>query len=247
MYPPFGGLVGVRRRILTVTALVFLLALAATAQGQRQPGFEGFGDDLPPASLEGQEAPALGAGPMQMPEMPPPTGQQVLGYDSGMLPSNFQGFGGDLPPADMPQGMDLPAAMPQGVQGMDPSALMGMLGNLQGQGGMGFQLDYATLAALLNSMQGTQGLGGAGMAGQADINQLLQMLAGMYGVSAPNGIDPAMIQQGMANLREMQTWEGMEGIDFDPLMQLLEGNTGAFTTGQWPQYSPEQWQELLGE
>lgn len=239
-----------RRRILTSTALVFLLALAATAQGQREQGFEGFGDDVPPASLDGHNVPAFGASPMNMPQTPPMVGQQGFGYDSGMLPSNFQGFGGDLPQAEMPQGLDLPAGMGQGMpglQGMDPSALMGLLGNLQGQAGMGFQLDYATLAALLNGMQGAPGLGGTGMAGQADIHQLLQLLAGMYGVSAPNGIDAAMIQQGIANLREMQTWEGMEGIDFGPLMQLLESNSGALAGGQWPQYSPGQWQELLGE
>lgn len=239
-----------RRRILTSTALVFLLALAATAQGQREQSFEGFGDDVPPASLDGYGMPAFGTSPATMPQVPPAVGQPGLGYDSGMLPSSFQGFGGDLPPADMPQGPDPVAGMGQGMpglQGVDPSALMGLLGNLQGQAGAGFQLDYATLAALLNGVQGTQGPGGAGMAGQADINQLLQLLAGMYGVSAPNGIDAAMIQQGIANLREMQTWEGMEGIDFGPLMQLLEGNSGAFAGGQWSQYGPEQWQELLGE
>jgi len=231
-------------------ALVFLLALAATAQGQREQGFEGFGDDVPPASFDGPVMPAVGTTPMAIASMPPMVEPQGFGYDSGMLPSSFGGFGGDLPQAEMPPGLDPPAGVGQGMaglQGMDPSVLMGMLGNLQGQAGMGFQLDYATLAALLNGMQGPSGAGGTALAGQADINQLLQLLASMYGVSAPNGIDAAMIQQGIANLREMQTWEGMEGIDFGPLMQLLEGNSGAFAGGQWPQYSPEQWQELLGE
>jgi len=197
-----------------------LLVLAMPVRGQSAAPFTGFGDQLPPAQSAGGTMP------------PGPAGLDMAQrgvWQPQAYAGPFGGFGDTLPPADPIPGMS--GALPGGdMGGVDMSALMNMLGGLQGAQGAG--MDPNALLSMLGGLQGLQGgtmdAGGlqallGGLGGQGGMDQLLQLLGSMYGVDMSQGLDPALIQQGLRNLREMQTWEGMEGMDFSPLTNLLGG------------------------
>ena len=196
-------------------ALLGLLVSLVPVRAQPAAPFSGFGDQLP-------EAPSVGGA--TEPNMAP-----IGGWQPGAFHGPFLGFGDTLPPADPVPGIG-GAPLGAGMGSADMSVLMNMLGGLQGAQGAG-----ADLSSLLGMMGGLQGLQGGGMdagglqallgnlGGQGGMDQLLQLLGSMYGVDMSQGLDPDLIQQGMRNLREMQTWEGMEGMDFSPILNLLGG------------------------
>jgi hypothetical protein len=277
------GIVGLCVIALSIVAGGKLMT--GSRSGPVKAQFRGFGDSLPPAQLEmGGNAPiaspglpplpAAPVGGLSMADVPPPSmpgqgmpmveapptpqmpGMMVSGGMQPATPGGFGGFGAQLPPAPPAGGQGIASAA-GGMQGMDVGALMNAMGSQTG-----VQMNTGDMSALLSSLQGMQGQTGGmgqmgGMAGPADMTAALSMLGGIYGADVSGGLDPALIQQGILNLQEMQSWEGMEGIDFGPLVQMLQSNQALFQNlgqggqmggmGTGAQIDPNMLMQLMGQ